>query len=143
MDAGISIRRQASVPHMGGFFPGSANVEARQQHLLKWMDVRGYGPFIGTAKLQVMRGVIPELDQQIKRAHIDPKTGKRASDSKVGAHDILDCLEYGASFEPDYHEPSSVLSGRPVAKEETDPIVLYRKKHRSQSRSWGGEMEIG
>jgi len=134
-EAKVSIRTQASVRSMGGFFPGSDNVDAREQNLLKWMDIRGHGPFAGTAKLQIMRGILPELDHQIKRAHIDPKTRKRAKDNKVGAHDLLDALEYAAAFDPGYNPPSRIFVGKHTATEPSDITTEYRRRHGRTGRS--------
>jgi len=142
IEAGVVIRKQGAVKDLAGFFPGSDNVEAREQHLVsRWMQIRGHGPFANTCKLQVFRGVIPELDHQIRRAHYDPKTGKRAGKSKVGPHDLIDCLEYIASFEPNYHAPERILSGR-IAPKQT-AASHYRQKPRRPSTLNYGDMEIG
>jgi len=142
IEAGVTIRTQGATKSLGGFFPGSDNVEAREQHLAsQWMQKRGYGPFANTCKLQIFRGVIPELDHQIKRAHYDPKTGKRAGKNKVGAHDLLDALEYIAAFEPGYHPPERVLVGT-IRQKPLTPVEHYRRKHPHQSLNLG-EIEIG
>ena len=144
-DANVVFRRTGATKNLGGFFPGSDNIEAREQHLrARWMNRRGHGPFAGTCKLQIFRGAIPELDHQIKRAHYDPRTGKRATKSKVGPHDALDCLEYGAAFEPGYHPPVRVHAGQAQPKRELTPVEHYRRKHRRKRSSRDfGDIEIG
>lgn len=108
---------------LGGFFPGSNDVQARQEALFAMMAVRGSGPFAGSAKIQVVRGIIPELHDQVKLAQTDHKTGKRVKMTD----DLLDCLEYLAPFDPPYHEPEPV-GGRPK-----NPVYeAFKRKHRKR-----------
>ena len=90
---------------MGGFFPGTNQISAREEAVLHWMSIRGSGPFSGTAKLQVFRGCIPELDRQVKIAHMDTK---RADKRAKVPEDILVCMEYLAGFDPTYREPEVI-----------------------------------
>lgn len=144
VEAGVVIRKQGGLKDFAGFFAGSDNVEAREQHLAsRWMQIRGHGPFAGTCKLQIFRGVIPDLDHQIKRAHIDPKTSKRATKSKVGHHDLIDDLEYLASFEPGYHPPQRILVGHIQQAPQSDPVAYYRRKHPPRQTLDLREIEIG
>jgi hypothetical protein len=110
-----------------GFFPGNPDVEARTMALRGWLEPRPDGPFAGLPTLQVMKGVLPELDKQIKEAISDRKNpAKRA---KIEGHpcDILDCIEYAASGHLRYHEVETVTSATvPFAVES---FKAMKKKH--------------
>ena len=142
-EAGVQIR---SLGSMGGFYPGNKDVEARQMAVNRWLAIRGTGPFSGTPTLQVMRGCCPKLDQEIKRAHIDVKTGKRST--KI-PQDAVTTLEYAASFQPGYHEPQ--IPSRVLGLEKIDTykamIEGYHSRRRDRRRKsvsrYGAELEIG
>jgi hypothetical protein len=93
---------------MQGFFPGSEDVAGRQEALRGWMAVRPHGPHAGTPRLKVARGCLPDLEKQIRRAHMDPKQpDKRAKPAWDKFHeDMLVCVEYLAAFNPRYFEPA-------------------------------------
>jgi len=101
---GADVKPRQTGP-MDGFFPGSGDVLGREEALLGWMHLRGAPPHTGTARLKVMRGVFPELDQQIKVAHY------RQDNPDKRAHlreDALDCLEYLAHWNPPYQSPEKL-----------------------------------
>lgn len=106
-EAGISFRQ---VGPMDGFFPGSQDVAARQESLRTMMDPRVSGPYAGTAKFRVARGMLPELEDQIRHAQMDPKNpDKRLKAAwREFQEDLLVCAEYIAAFDPRYFEPASV-----------------------------------
>lgn len=111
-----------------GFFPGSDNVSAREESLLDWLRIRGSDPFIGTPKLQVLRGNVPELEKQLKRAHMDHKNPDKRTKLP---EDILVCLEYLAAFKPYYHEPEPV---KPTAGS-----LVFQQFLEKQDRMRGGK----
>ena len=106
--AGVQPRSTDHVRGLGGFFAGNANVAARERCLLDWMRVRDVGPFVGTPRLQMVRGANPMLERQVIRAYY-VAADKRAT--KGLTEDLLDCLEYGAAFNPYYRTPEAVGPG--------------------------------
>jgi hypothetical protein len=121
---------------LGGFFPGSNDVLAREEALLGWMQIRGSGPFSGSPRLQVMRGRAPaELDKQIRMAHYDlKKPDKRVHENE----DLLVCLEYAAAYNPTYREPEPI----PVDREPTPAELLKAKRRRQQQRGTNRSREV-
>ena len=94
---------------LDGFYPGSNLLEARTESLLGWLEIRQTGPYAGTPKLKVFRGAVPQLDQQLHRAHTNPKKPNKRQQHKNNAkylEDVLVCLEYAAAFDPPYREPA-------------------------------------
>lgn len=85
-----------------GFFPGPNNIPAREAALQSWLQTRIDCIGMGTPKLQVMRGVLPELDRQISRACYDDQNPDKR---KKMRQDLLDCLEYLAATNPGYFPP--------------------------------------
>jgi len=96
---------------LAGFFPGSNDVAAREQSLLGWLKVRGYGFGAGTPRLQVVKGCSPKLDKQMSRAAYDDKNPNQRS--KRIAQDLVVCLEYLAAFDPGYHAPKPLEARKP------------------------------
>jgi hypothetical protein len=99
---------------MAGFFPGSNDVDAREKALQGMMAVRTDGPFIGTPKLQVMRGRMGELEKQIRRAHTDPKRPDKRYKDKSQPSDLIEDLEYAAAFDPRYYEPEKAVQVKEI-----------------------------
>jgi len=131
-DAGV---KPVQLGPMEGFFPGSNDMLAREKALLAMMGVRGMGPHAGTAKLQVMLSMAPEkLHGQIKKAHRDPKTGKRRYGKGIRC-DLLDCLEYAAYFDPQYSEP--VPLDKPKEDAEVTALDMLKRKRERQRRRAG------
>jgi hypothetical protein len=62
---------------MHGFFPGCGDLEARTRAFWRMLEPRRDGPYAGTAELCVVRGMVPELDTQIRSAQTDPKNSKK------------------------------------------------------------------
>lgn len=106
-EAGVVPR---SLGPLHGFFAGSNDIQARQESLREWMNVRGSGPWAGTAKLQVFRGCNPVLDRQIKLAQTDPKNPKKRL---KGKEDVLVTAEYLSAHDPRWNEPESLVSAPP------------------------------
>jgi hypothetical protein len=139
-DAGVYPRR---VGPLEGFFPGSNDIPAREKALQAWMGLRETGPFADTPVLQVMRGVSPKLDRQIKNA----QTKKDDPDKRLKLQeDLVESLEYFAAFNPGYHRPI------PVNVESTPNLTVFdrfqekQRRKRSQRRSkrtFGSAVEIG
>lgn len=109
-----------------GFFPGLDNIAAREEALCRWMDVRPpESQFAGTPMLQVVRGCCPELDKQIQWA----QTSNDLADKRKNDYpqDLVTTLEYGAGFNPYYHEPEPI-------KDDFSPVIrsfeAYQKKQR-------------
>jgi len=87
---------------LAGFVPGSDNVLSREEALIDWMRIRPDGPFQGTARLQIVRGLFPQLEKQIRRARYElDKPDKRA----LLQEDHLVCLEYLAGNGLYYRSP--------------------------------------
>jgi hypothetical protein len=124
---------------LAGFYPGSNDIDAREKSLLSWMSIRAYGPFSGTAKLRVMRGMCPKLEKQILRARIDPKTGKRAKTEE----DILVGLEYLAAFDPRYYAPEGVKDEQVYDVWHAYQEKLKRKPRGVSARTLSTGIEIG
>jgi hypothetical protein len=138
VEAGVTPRRLGGEPALGGFFPGSNNIEAREEALIGWMSPRPTSsPFAGTPKLQVMRGMSPELDRQIRIAQTD-EHGKRVQSIK---QDILVCLEYASAFEPGYHEPEP--SRVPEVSLPITPWDRLQQKKKRVRRKRGGAQRFG
>jgi len=97
-----------------GFFAGSEDQPGRQTALQTWLTIREHGPFSGTCKLQVARGAIPELEDQVRFAHMDLQNPDRRAKPKWNRfqEDLLVCLEYLAAFEPRYFAPKIVEDPR-------------------------------
>jgi hypothetical protein len=134
-----ALRRRGIKPRvlgpMSGFFPGSGDVEARQEALLDWMAVRGTGPFAGSPRLKVARGRVPMLERQIKAAQMEmPQYGKRTKSNKRMKlqEDVLVCLEYLAAHNPFYREPVKIET------EQTSPAwdkyVGFKKRRKERQR---------
>jgi hypothetical protein len=115
---------------MRGFHPGTNDVSAREESLLDWMRVRGAPGVEGTCKLQVMRGVMEKLCDQIKRARYDRKRHEKRMKLE---EDMLVCLEYLAGFQPYYYEPevSEKASSNPVF----DKLKAKRKRVKQSKRN--------
>ena len=141
-EAGVVVR---TLGPMDGFHPGMPNIAARETTVRRSLEIRGTGPFEGTPKLQVFRGCCPKLEQEIKYAHYDLRTGKRST--RV-PQDVVTTLEYTMSYRPGYHEPrlpnSSVKRETP-GKAMAEKMEKRRKKQRRRSSSgnYGDEMSIG
>jgi hypothetical protein len=112
---GIAFRQYGP---MCGFFPATNNLDARTQAMLRAMENRGYGPFIGTPRLRVFRGAIPALDREIYAALTDPKhPGQR---QKIGTGsskticDLLDTAEYACGGSLAYRRPEPADKPREV-----------------------------
>lgn len=121
----LDIQPRVEGPHYG-FFPGSDNVSAREESVLDWLRIRGSDPFIGTPKLKVLRGNVPQLEKQLKRAHMDAKNPDKR---KKLPEDILVCLEYLAAFKPYYHQPEPV--------HQTPGSLVYKRFKEKQERLHG------
>jgi hypothetical protein len=127
MRAGVKVRTRGP---LNGFFPGSNNVEAREEALRGMMVVRTAGPFAGTPRLRVVRGVSPELDKQIKLAHTDPENPSKRFKHRKQPSDLVECLEYAAAHNPTYHEPEL------IAEKTINPVLeLFRRKQAAKQRN--------
>ncbi|HDZ44264.1 MAG TPA: hypothetical protein ENH80_10025 [Phycisphaerae bacterium] len=115
---------------LDGFFEGSNDVPAREEALLDWMTVRHEGPHTGTSRLQVARGMAPELDDQIANAQMDSKNPKKRKQGKELPEDVLVCLEYWAASNPVYRLPES----QPAAEETRLMRALRRKQQATRTK---------
>jgi len=123
---------------MGGFFPGSNDIDGREEALRGWLAIRGTGPHAGTPRLQVARGCVPELDRQMKRAHmVIDRPDKR--DTKY-PEDVLVTLEYAAAFDPTYHEPEP-RDADPAANQTV--VERFEAKQRNPRRGGGATQRFG
>lgn len=109
-EAGVVVREVAG-DDTAGFYPGTKDVRAREEALRSAMQLRGPGPHVGTAALQVFRGCVPELDAQIRMAAT--KEGTLDKREKLQDEGGLECLEYMAAFRPTYHEPPTARPAQP------------------------------
>lgn len=124
-EAGVEPRIKGP---MEGFFPGISDTSHRQQALNDLLHVRQGGPFVGTPKFLIARGRIPELEMQIKRIYIDPRTEKRVDDKKF-VQDVLDSCEYFAGFGGYYREPE------PAESVEVSPTAKAWENKRKRRRA--------
>jgi hypothetical protein len=115
-----------------GFFLGPNNVPAREAALQGWLRIRGEGIGMGTPRLQVMRGVLPELDRQISRACYDDKNPDKRQKMR---QDLLDCLEYIASHDAGY--------AKPLPPDVPDGFDIDEYLRKSNSRHERGLCRIG
>jgi hypothetical protein len=147
VEAGVEPRRRGVDPRLGGCFPGSDDVDAREETLLSWLQPRPIGsPFAGTPRLQVFRGMSPELDRQIRLASRDYANHKEKRAAQQ--EDLLVCLEYAAAFNPGFHSPEPAIRSdtampitipeRPAQKQ----ALANRRRGRSQ-QAFGTRMQIG
>jgi hypothetical protein len=98
---------------MAGFFPGTADVKTRTIALRGWLAPRaGNSPFSGLPFMQIMRGVLPELDKQIKDANSDRKDPEKRAKIEQHPCDLLDDLEYAAAARLHYHEPEKLVENK-------------------------------
>jgi len=100
---------------------------------MRWLALRQTGPRINEPVLKVMRGVFPELDQQIRFARINQR-GKRVNQSDEGCMDALQCLEYLAAHHPRYRRPPENLVG--LGQE---VVRRFKEKSRRQAREANGQ----
>lgn len=100
-------RLRGSDYKMGGFFPGLDVIETRTEMLIAAMKIRKDGPFAGTPLLQIFRGKVPKLENQIRKAQYEDskRSPSKAGKRKKQEQDLLDCLEYGVAFKPYYIAP--------------------------------------
>lgn len=126
-DAGVHPRIYGP---LDGFLAGTDDVMAREEAVLNWMHLREIGPNVGTPKLQIFRGTLPELERQIIRAHYDLRKAKKRIH---GEEDLLVCLEYLAAANPGYRHPER------RGTETVDPVYAAYLAHnkRRQARSQG------
>jgi len=119
---------------LGGFFPGTNDVQGREEAVIRWLTIRGTGPFAGSPTLQVFRGISPQLDKQFRDAIY--ARGKR---SKKPAQDILVCLEYMSGFNPVYRSPTPHVESegsRPAqtVHEQFKAKQANKRRYRNSSR---------
>jgi len=123
-----------------GFYAGGRDVMAREEALLAWMIVRDAGPFADTARLQVFRGQLPELERQILSAHTDPKRQNKRAKGKGIQEDLLQCLEYGASFGLPYRVPEPAVTYR---EREQTTIYDFHENYRRRQSKQNGTLRVG
>jgi len=120
---------------MHGFYPGTADVTAREEALIGLLRIRGGDhPFVGTPQLQVMRGVVPELEGEIQHAHY---TAKNPTKRAKLPEDLLDCLEYAAGFGLYYAKPVPVRDrdGHQAPMTVEEALRKKQRRHRPQALS--------
>ncbi len=109
-----------------GFMPGSNDIRAREEALIRWMRPRGSGVFQGTSILQLFRGILPLLEKQIKHACYE---AKKVDKRMKLQEDLLVCLEYAAAYNPAYRSP------RPVEDVPVNPAyAAFQAKTSGKSR---------
>ncbi len=129
-EAGV-IPHNGAVGSLGVFYPGTNDIPAREEALLRWLSIRGTGPFAGSPTLQVMKGISPQLDKQFRDARY--QRGKRY---QIPAQDILVCVEYMAAFNPKYREPTAVAA--PTSERNLsvrDQFVARQRRTRKRHRT--------
>ncbi len=114
-----------------GFMPGSNDIRAREEALIRWMRPRVDGPFQGTPILQVFRGKLPLLEKQVNHACYE---AKKIDKRMKLQEDLLVCLEYGAAYNPAYRAP------KPVEDVPSNPAFasFQAKQARNKERSESG-----
>lgn len=130
--AGVRPRQEGP---LGGFFPGSDDIPAREEAVRGWLHIRVSGPFAGTPKLQVFRGCNPEFDKEMRYACMDSRNPKKRATRE---EDVLVCGEYLAAFDPRYYEPEL------VNKATEDPVwTAFREHDRRRRTRRGGQQSFG
>ncbi len=115
-----------------GFFPGSNDIPGREEALLGMMRVRETGPFAGSCRLQIMRGRCSVLEEQIKLAQYDTKTGQKRM-KFPGRDDLIEPTEYLAAHNPGYHAPEENESQELTPRQRTAE-KLQAELHRGRRR---------
>jgi hypothetical protein len=124
--AGLSPRSMGS---LAGFFPGASDLRSRTLALREWLILRPEGPFSGTPRLQVMKGVLPELDRQIKDATSERTDPEKRAKFEGRSCDLLDDLEYAAAFDPRYYEPTAIETT--TISPAVEDFLRWEKKRRN------------
>ena len=115
---------------LDGFFPGTSDVKTRTLALRSWMVPRNEGQYVGTPRLQVMKGVLPDLDKQITNAISDLKDPEKRAKILRRECDLLDDLEYFVAFDPRYKTPT------PVEEVTVSyAVAVFRKRQRKNLRN--------
>jgi hypothetical protein len=134
MRAGVKVNRHGTLEG-SGFFPSNPDVAFRQNALQNMMLPREDGPYRGTPKLKVVRGIFPDLDKEIRNARmakVKRTTRTMRSEKRRDLQkDALDCLEYAAAFNPPYREPIHVKT----YEDEAVIRMFNRKKKKHPTNS--------
>ncbi|MHC4866913.1 MAG: hypothetical protein ACYTEX_22775 [Planctomycetota bacterium] len=143
--AGVVFRRLGP---LAGFFPGTGNIGVRENALLSWMAKRPDGQWVGLPILQVMRGLCPKLDRQIRLCQSDPKRSAGYPHKRVDQEeDLLVCLEYWAAFSPGHFAPEliddTISPSAPTVRERFE-AKRRKRRHRGEAQTaYGAALEIG
>ena len=140
VDAGVKPWESSNDPDMGGFYPGTNDVRAREEALRSALLLRGPGPHVGTAGLQVFRGQVPDLDGQIGMAAT--KEGTLDKREKLQDEGLLECLEYVAAFRPRYHPPPKPRPTR-IVDEAAQNLRRQNARRDARRRGRAGGLNFG
>lgn len=103
----LALKERGIVPQaigpLDGFMPGTPNIEAREEALIRMLSPRLSGPFMGTPKLQMAFDRNGKLEAQIRRAHKEAKNPEKRARDAGYPDDLVQALEYGAHYNPSYH----------------------------------------
>lgn len=122
---------------LAGFFPGTPDLKARTMALRNWMILRPEGPHRGTPRLQVMKGIMPELDRQIKNATCDKRDPEKRAKIEGHACDVLDAMEYLAAFDPRYYRPEPVENSSSISTAVAD-FQQWQRRHTKNKSLYSG-----
>lgn len=137
LEAGIEPRQLGP---LGGFFPGSDDIAARQAALRNWMALRATGPFMRTPVLKVARGQIAGLDRQVRHAQMEIRNPDKRAKLRDQCEDLVECLEYGAASGPRYFAPD--LRSQ-QAREDAVYENFQQDRRRRQQAGRGGAGRYG
>jgi hypothetical protein len=101
--ANLGIRSQATG---SSFIPGVDNIQAGLHSVRTALHIRPDG----TPRLRVLRGAMPNLENEMKRykkkvEHVGTQTVVKDEPNKRGDFHLVDCLRYLCAYEPRYHVP--------------------------------------
>jgi len=99
----LNIRSQATG---ASFIPGVDDIQAGFHAVRTALHIRPDG----TSKLRVLRGAMPNLENEMKRykkkvEHVGAQTIVKDEPNKRGEFHLVDCLRYLFAYEPRYHAP--------------------------------------
>jgi hypothetical protein len=92
------------------FIPGSDDVQAGLQAVRTMLHIRPEG----SSRLRVLRGVMPNLEREMKRykkkvTHVAGTSIVTDEPNKRGEFHLVDCLRYLCAYEPKYHRPTGKI----------------------------------
>jgi hypothetical protein len=132
MEAGVKIK-QVSGAKWAGFFPGTKDVRGREESVRTAMAIRGLGPGTGSARLQLFRGCLPQLEKEIRYATMDKDDPTKRLKKKHIPDHLVSAMEYLVHFDPGYFSPEPICAP-PKEPSLWDEFREMERRQRQQER---------